>query len=592
MVNEDNRPGHDASSAISAQALRLRAEEIAGADAAQSPDGPEALSPDETRRMLGELRVHQIELEMQNEELRRTQAELGVSRARYFDLYDLAPVGYVTLSERGLIREANLTLATLLGVTRRELVKQSLTRFILPADQDIFYRCRQLLFDTGAPQVCELRMTRTHAAPFWAHIVAALAQDGPDDAVVCRATLSDITERKQAEEAQRLLDQRLQQAQKLESLGVLAGGIAHDFNNILTAVLGHAELALDEISLLSPARCSLMEINTAARRAAELCRQMLAYSGKASFALEHVDLRELIEEIGHLIEASVSKTTRLNLRLDDDLPPILADASQIRQVVMNLIINASEALGERGGVVAVTTHVTHYAPGDPRVAEWQDDVPAGRYVELEVIDTGGGMDAETRSRIFEPFFTTKFVGRGLGLAAVLGIVRSHRGVVMVDSEPGRGTTFRVLFPALEDADNGAPARDAAFASEWHGSGTILLVDDEETLRTVGSRMLERLGFAVLTASDGGEAVERYRERQGEIDAVILDLTMPRMDGAEALGELLLVNPDVRVVLASGYAREDVMERFAGRGFTAFIQKPYTLDQLRYVLSGLVPSSGS
>jgi PAS domain S-box-containing protein len=549
------------------------------------------MSPEEARRTLHELRVHQVELEMQNEELRRAQLELDAARARYFDLYDLAPVGYCTLSEQGLILEANLTAATLLGVARGALVKQPISRFILDADEDIYYMHRKLLFDTGTPQVFELRIKRADAAPFWVHIVAALAHDGPDGGVVFRATLSDITERRETEEALRLLDQQIQQTQKLETLGVLAGGIAHDFNNILTAVLGHAELALGEIPPRSPARDSILEIRIAARGAAELCRQMLAYSGNASFALERVDLSEMIEEIAHLLVTSISKKSRLNLRLDGGLPSILADPSQIRQVVMNLIINASDALGDGNGVITVSTHVTHHDAGNLHATEWQDDVPAGRYVALEVTDTGCGMDAQTRARIFEPFFSTKFPGRGLGLAAVQGIVRAYKGALAVESEPGKGTTFRLLLPALEDDENGARAEDAPRASAWRGSGTILLVDDEEAVRKVGAQMIEYLGFTVLTAADGGEAVECYRERQGEIDAVILDLTMPGMDGAEASGELFRMNPDVRMVLASGYAQENVAERFAGRDLAGFLQKPYTLDQLRDVLAGILPGSG-
>ena len=261
----------------------------------------------------------------------------------------------------------------------------------------------------------------------------------------------DLTEQLRAEEEKRKLEEQVRQAQKMESLGVLAGGIAHDFNNILMAVLGHAELALAEISPMSPARRSISEIATAAHRAAELCRQMLAYAGKASVVLERVDLRSLVEEMAHLLKTAISKKAILNLNLEKGLPPIKADPSQIRQIVMNLIINASEAIGDRSGVITVAVGATRCDEEYLRKTELREDLVPGLYMHLEVTDTGHGMDAETRTRIFEPFFSTKFTGRGLGLAAVLGIVRSHKGALKVYSEPGKGTTFKVLFPALEDA---------------------------------------------------------------------------------------------------------------------------------------------
>jgi signal transduction histidine kinase/FixJ family two-component response regulator len=398
----------------------------------------------------------------------------------------------------------------------------------------------------------------------------------------------DVTKQMRAENEKRNLERQVQQAQKMESLGVLAGGIAHDFNNLLMVVLGHTELALNEISPMSPARGSLTEITTAARRAADLCRQMLAYAGKASFALERVGLRDLVEEMAHLLKTAISKKAILNLNLERGLPPIEADPSQIRQIVMNLIINASEAIGDRSGVITVSVGATRCDEEYLRKTELREALTPGLYVHLEVTDTGGGMDAETRSRIFEPFYSTKFTGRGLGLAAVLGIVRAHKGALKVYSEPGEGTTFKILFPALEDAGEGARTNESSLLADWRGEGTILLVDDEESLIALGARMLEHLGFTVLTAADGLQAVELYRQWGKEIDLVLMDLTMPHMDGAEAFGELRRLNSDVRVVLASGYSHEDVASRFAGKGLDGVMQKPYTLAKLRESLSGMMP----
>ncbi len=398
----------------------------------------------------------------------------------------------------------------------------------------------------------------------------------------------DITRRKLAEEENRKLEERLQQAQKMEGLGVLAGGIAHDFNNILMAVLGHAELALKEISPMSPARGNLTEITTAAYRAADLCRQMLAYAGRSSFSLERVGLRELVEEMAHLLKTAISKKAILNLNLERGLPPVQADPSQIRQIVMNLLINASEAIGDRSGVITVSVGAMRCDEEFLRKNELREDLAPGRYIHLEVTDTGTGMDAETRSRIFEPFFSTKFTGRGLGLAAVQGIVRAHKGALKVYTELGKGTTFKILFPALEDVVEGARSGELSSLADWRGQGTILLVDDEESLLALGDRMLEQLGFTVLIAADGLQAVELYREHGKEIDLVLMDLTMPHMDGAEAFGELRRLNPDVRVVLASGYSHDDVESRFEGMHLDGVLQKPYTLAKLRESLEGLMP----
>jgi nitrogen-specific signal transduction histidine kinase/CheY-like chemotaxis protein len=401
-------------------------------------------------------------------------------------------------------------------------------------------------------------------------------------------TIQDITERKQLEEEKRSLERQVQQKQKMESLGVLAGGIAHDFNNLLMVVLGHAELALGGIPPKSPARRNLEEITIAARRAADLSLQMLAYAGKAIFILERVGLPELVEAMAHALNTAISKKAILTLNLESGLPPIEADPSQIRQIVMNLVTNASEAIGDRSGVITVSVGRTRCDEESLQKTELRDDLPPGLYVHLEVTDTGIGMDEKTRSRIFEPFFSTKLTGRGLGLAAVLGIVRSHKGAVMVSSDPGKGTTFKILFPALTDAEDATRSPDSSSLADWRGKGTILLVDDEESLIALGARMLDHLGFTVLTAANGLEAVELYRERGREIDLVLMDLTMPRMDGAKAFGELLRLNPDVCVVLASGYAEDDVSSRFEGDWPAGIIRKPYTLAKLRETLAGLLP----
>jgi two-component system, cell cycle sensor histidine kinase and response regulator CckA len=393
--------------------------------------------------------------------------------------------------------------------------------------------------------------------------------------------LRDASERRRAEEERLKFLSQIQQTQKLESLGVLAGGIAHDFNNLLMAVLGHADLALDALPSTSDARDDLAEIRRAAQRATELCKQMLAYSGKGRFVIQSVELQKVVEEMLQMLRVSISKNAVLKLDFCPNLPRVEADASQLRQVVMNLVVNASEAIGDKSGVITLSTGAMD-CDRDYLSEVWlNEQLPAGQYVFVEVADTGSGMDADTRARIFDPFFTTKFTGRGLGLAAVLGIVRGHRGAIKVYSEPGRGSTLKVLFPAaarVEVREEASPHRGL-----YEGKGTVLLVDDDDAVRAVGRKMLERLGFTVVTAADGAEALALFRERKGDIVCALVDLTMPRVDGAETFRELRRMKPGVRVILSSGYNEQDVTQRFVGKGLAGFIQKPYQLSTLVAVL---------
>ncbi len=392
------------------------------------------------------------------------------------------------------------------------------------------------------------------------------------------ALKAGIEERRAAEEREKKLEAKLQQAQKLESLGVLAGGIAHDFNNLLMGVLGNAEIAQLELAPESPAQERIKNITATALRAAELTKQMPAYSGKGKFVVQALNLSTLVEEMAHLIRVSISRKVVLQCNCANNLPTIEADATQIRQVVMNLIINAAEAIGEESGVVSVSTGLIEASRSYFIDAYLDENLPEGYYVSLEVTDTGCGMDEATRQKIFDPFFTTKFVGRGLGLAALLGIVRGHHGAVKIDSEPGRGTTFEVLFPASAQVyEESADRTDAE--SSWRGSGVVLVVDDEETVRTAAKMMLESQGFTVLTVEGGREALEVFRDRADEIVVVLLDLTMPHLDGEATFRELRRMRPDTKVILSSGYNEQENTNRFAGKGLAGFIQKPYGIRSL-------------
>ncbi len=393
--------------------------------------------------------------------------------------------------------------------------------------------------------------------------------------------------RQRAEQERRRLDEKLLQTQKLESLGVLAGGIAHDFNNLLVGVLGYTELAKTEIPPGSLAHEFLGQVETAAHRAAELARQMLAYSGRGQFVVEPVRLQTLVQEIGQLLHATVPKKASLTYIFSPETPAIDADTTQLRQVVMNLIINAAEAIGDREGIICLKTGRTEcdlpFLQGLPHA---EDCVP-GTYAYLEVTDTGCGMSAETVARVFDPFFTTKFTGRGLGLAGVLGIVRGHRGTIQVESVPGKGSRFTIYLPASAHALADPAPRTSPPALSFIGNGAILLADDEPTILRLARTMLQRFGFEVLVARDGLEAIQLFDAHASELRAAILDLTMPRVGGAEVFEHIHRNRPDLPVLMSSGYSEQDVIQVLQEQGITGFLQKPYNTADLASALRAIL-----
>ena len=392
----------------------------------------------------------------------------------------------------------------------------------------------------------------------------------------------DISAEIEAQKKQKKLEEQMLQAQKLESLGVLAGGIAHDFNNILMAVIGHCELAQRRVAKDSPARPNFEQIKLAAAKAADLANQMLAYSGKGKFNVKPLNLNVLILEMEKMLGVSISKKAVISFDLHDSLPTIEADPTQMRQVIMNLVINASEAIGPKNGVISITTG-TQFCDNNYLSETWLDEnLPAGHYVFMEIADNGCGISQKDISRIFEPFYSTKFSGRGLGMAAVLGIVRGHKGAIKVYSEPQMGSTFKVLVPASELVAEQVAAVEQPITID--ATGQVLLVDDEESLRSIGKAMLEELGFDVLTAADGFEALASYQQQRQDIRFVLMDLTMPHMDGEEAFRELRRIDPTVQVIICSGYNEIDVTQRFAGKGLAGFLKKPYQLQGLQKVVS--------
>lgn len=526
---------------------------------------------------------------------RRAVEALRDSEELLRTVINAAKEAMISIGEDGLISLFNPAAEEMFGRKRAEMFGKPLD-CLMPEE----YRERHRgyvssYFAKGEPhqaigRILEMPGLRNDGSEFSMEISLSAGRHGESRFII--AVARDITERRQAEQERRRLEAQIQHAQKLESLGVLAGGIAHDFNNLLVGILGHAGLAQMDLPPESPARGAIERIEMAAQRAADLARQMLAYSGRGRFIIEPLDLSALVEEMAHLLEVAISKKVMLRFDLSAGLPAVEADATQIRQVVMNLITNASDALEGMSGVVAVSTGAMEADRAYLSETYLDEDLQEGYFAYIEVTDTGAGMDRETVAKIFDPFFTTKFAGRGLGLAAVLGIVRGHAGALKVTSTPGKGTTFRVLLPCGHDggrAVEGGIGGESMREPQQRGSGTILVADDEEVVRTVAKMTLEKSGFTVVTARDGEEAVAVFRDHVDEVVAVLLDMTMPRLSGEEAFREMRRIRADVPVLLSSGYNQQEAIGRFAGEGLAGFVQKPYRpqdlIDKVRSVLEG-------
>jgi two-component system, cell cycle sensor histidine kinase and response regulator CckA len=392
----------------------------------------------------------------------------------------------------------------------------------------------------------------------------------------------DITDRKKSEEDRIDLERQLLHSQKLESLGILSGGIAHDFNNLLQAVLGNLDLALMRLPQETSARKNIDQAIKAALHAAKLTNMMLAYSGKGLFVIKPLNLTELVEENAAMLDATIPKSITLEQHLDHALPIIKADAGQLQQVIMNLITNASEAIGDASGTITLATGVGEIDQNVLNESRLDEKTAAGRYVWLEVRDNGCGMDEETLHKLFDPFFTTKFTGRGLGMSAVLGIIRAHKGAFLAKSVPGGGTTIKVLFPTADDQPAGSDPVSAGESVQEKQAGLsvkVLVVDDEDMIRAVSTAMLKELGFETLAAASGEEALALFREAGDSIGVVLLDQVMPGMDGVSVFKELRNIRPDIKVLLASGFSKQEVSERFRGLGLNGFLPKPYTLKNL-------------
>lgn len=575
MTTQDKKVQPDSEQA--AAHLRKEAEDILQRKADSLPGQPEAMSPEELQEKLHDLQVHQVELEMQNSELRRAQAELEAARKRSFELYDLAPVGYCTLSEAGLILNANMTVSTLLEVSKRVLLKQPLTRFICEEDQDIYYMHRNRLFTTGEPQVCELRMVKNTGVSCWVLLSANIAK-AESGTTICRIVLSDITERKRIEKEKTELEAQLHQDQKFNAIGRLAGGVAHEFNNKLAIILGFVEIVMDKIGTSDPIYGDMVEIRNAAQHSAILTRQLLAFSRRQPVVPKVLVLNDTVTGFLHMLRRLIGENISLSWLPQADLWPVKIDPSQLDQILVNLCVNARDAISGTG---TITTTAENIIMDDVACATLPGIDP-GEYVLLMVADSGCGMDEDTLGKIFEPFFTTKDVdkGTGLGLATVYGVVKQNGGFVYAESELGSGSIFKIFLPRYkgETMDEEVPG-EAPSERAQQNTGTILLVEDEPVILKLARRMLQSLGYIVLAANTPTEAIHLAREFGGEINLLVTDMIMPEMNGRKLASEIVPFFPQLKVLYMSGYTADIILSRETIEASICFVQKPFSKNEL-------------
>jgi PAS domain S-box-containing protein len=514
-------------------------------------------------------------------ERKRIDVECRVSEERYRALFTRAGDGIFIMSSNGQLVEVNESFARMHGYNVREMQHMNLQDLDTPETFSMAQK-RIALMLAGETLTFEVEHYHKDGHIFSLEVSGSLISSGAESYIQCFHR--DISERRQAEEERRKLEQQFHHAQKLESLGVLAGGIAHDFNNILTVILGHCYLAKGDLDSEQEYKESFQQVESAANRAADLCRQMLTYAGKTESVHSWLSLWTLVDEVVKMLQSAIRKNVMIELDLNCNVPAIMGDTGQLQQIVMNLIINAAEAIGEANGNVHVVLSQMVVEENGRETDTFGTVISAGSYACLEVTDTGIGMDEETLKRIFEPFYTTKFTGRGLGMSAIQGIVKSHDGILKLTSAPGIGTTFKVCFPLPKLSDEAITTRTSRTHHD-KATGTVLLVDDEKILLDMGTSLLDAFGFSTITAQNGFEAIEIYRERGDGIDFVLLDLIMPIMGGIETYHELRNITTTLPIIFCSGYSIESVSDIIDTDKHSAFVHKPYNPEELRNVVMG-------
>ena len=531
----------------------------------------ESLDRSDLANMAHELAVHQIELEIQNEELRQSRTLAEESRDRYLDLYDFAPVSYFTLDEHSRVVEANLTGCQMLKMERRNLLRKSFNKFIDPGDSDRFYFCRKKVLENSSKQTYDLKMRKADDVPFFAQLDSIKVGEGR-----LRVAVSDISERKQAEEKMAVLQEQFRQSQKLEAIGRLAGGIAHDFNNILAIIQGYSELCLFKIEKEDPMRQDIQTIIKAGKRAANLVGQLLIFSRRQAMEMKVIELNSLLQNLEKMLRRVIGEDVELVTVLADNLGRVKGDSGQIEQILLNLAVNARDAMPSGGKLTIETANVTL----DETFRQNPIGLKPGHYVMISMTDTGLGLTQKVKEQIFEPFFTTKEIGKGtgLGLSIVYGIVKQSGGDILVDSGLGKGTTFRIYLPRVDEVVGEVEEKEVSGLPR--GNETILVVEDEEEVRKLTARILRKQGYNVLEASQGKEAFSLCEEQEGPIHLMVTDVLMPGLTGAELAKRFTQLYPEMKVLYMSGYTSD----RFAiGHGNLEkgleFIQKPFSIDRL-------------
>ena len=558
--------------------LRQKAKE----SLSEAPEKPAGMSGGDMQELVHELSVHQVELKMQNEELHRSQEQLEQSRSEYADLYDFAPVGYLTFDKMGLITRVNLTACGLLGIERSLLVKKPFALFTHPESLDLFYVHKQKTLEATTTETCQLVLKRRDGTFLDAQLESIAVQVNGQPAV--NSVLTDITERKRTEWEREQLESQLRQAQKFEALGTLTGGIAHEFNNILAAIIGFTELIRDHVPKGGREERHAARVLQAGIRGRELVKQMLTFSQRTKEEEKPLQLSSIIKETVKLLRPSMPSTISIRVSEKSESGLILADPVQIRQVLMNLAANAAYAMRERGGVLDVEVSDFSVAPFGKNL----HGIEPGAYMKLVVRDTGIGMSPEVMEGAFDPFFTTKGLGKGmgLGLSVVLGIVKQAHGYITVDSEQGLGSTFAIYFPKVAEGPATEPTTCFELAT---GSERILFVDDEEALAQMGEELLAELGYEVVCRTSSREALSLVKDDPFRFGLIITDQTMPEMTGFELAREILAVRPDMPVILATGFSPLVNEESARAAGIKALVAKPLTKRELaktiRQVLEG-------
>ncbi|GAV19258.1 two-component system, sporulation sensor kinase A [Mariprofundus micogutta] len=530
----------------------------------------------ETSEQLKELRLNETTSRLKHEE-----HALANSKISHRELLNALPHAIAVFSENRWIY-SNWNTTQLLGVDSVELmIGTSLFDYVDPDDHARLNELISHMSVSNRPASLQnVRLLRKTGEPFIGLLhLSPVDHEGQAAFLVA---FEDSSQSHDQEEEKISLQAQLEHAQRLESLGVLAGGIAHDFNNILAAIMGNAELARRKLDVQSPGVSHLENILSSCDHAAELCKQMLAYAGKGSYEIEVINLNELIKVMGKLIRASVSSNISLKMKLDDNLPGIEGDQAQVQQLLLNFIVNSAEAIGKQPGEIKVSTGAKVMTRETLDHLYNGTKLPEREYVIIEVRDDGCGMPEAVKNRIFDPFFTTKDTGSGLGLSAVLGIVRGHHGAIQLLSESGKGTAFRVYFPSTDQSFKERMATTMEVEA-WHGDGTVLIVDDDLRVRTVASSFIENLDFDVLSAEDGKEGLALFKEHHHKLVAVLLDMTMPVMGGVEAMIGMRECDRSVPIVLISGYSETEAGQLVSGDRPNAFLQKPFKAKDLKSTL---------